>query len=59
MIKKYYEISCDNCGNPDYLGYKPNKQDLIKMKWVIYNGKHFCCEQCKEDYVNNKVIDLK
>lgn len=54
MIKKYYEISCDNCGNYDYLGYKSTKQDLIEMKWVIHNGKHFCCERCKEDYVNNK-----
>lgn len=28
------------------------------MKWVIYNGKHFCCEQCKEDYINNKINKL-
>lgn len=58
MIKKYYEVSYDNCGNPDYLGYKPNKQDLIRMDWIVYKNKHFCCKECKEEFIIKKINEI-
>lgn len=57
MIRKYYEVTCDNCnGLVDYYSYKPNNRELRKdgCKIKIVNGKSyiFCCEECYNKYIN-------
>ncbi len=49
MIKKYFQVVCDHCGNNinDYPSKRPTNQELRKDNIVIYNRKQFCNYECK------------
>jgi hypothetical protein len=48
MIKKWYEISCDECGSVEYLKgtQKIVEETAIDIGWIKKGQKHFCCEKC-------------
>ncbi len=52
MIKKAYEISCDECGGaePDF----GNRADLIRRwkadGWIFVGDKHFDSKECLEKH---------
>lgn len=49
MIKKYYQVVCDKCGNTicDY-HVKPTKMGLKDMDVTTIKGKHYCSDCEKE-----------
>ncbi len=52
MIRKYYEISCDNCGCGDYFsGSKEQSIEHFKdVGWIFKNKKHYCNSNCEDNY---------
>lgn len=48
MIEKWYEVSCDLCGQVvnHYIGNKPTKEELNEDGAVLYKTFIFCCEDC-------------
>lgn len=63
MIQKYYEISCDHCGQADYfMGSKKSaefqyRNDSVKGI-VTADKKHFCDKECHENYKKNNLPEL-
>lgn len=52
MIQKWYEATCDNCGNVinHYIGRRPYDFELINDGAILRNKKLFCCEECYHKY---------
>jgi hypothetical protein len=52
MIKKYYEVYCDNCqcGINDYGDIYPSPAQLRKDDIIFLLGHHFCSSKCKEEF---------
>lgn len=52
MIQKWYEVTCDNCGDVinHYIGRKPYNFELINDGVVLKKNKHFCCIDCYNEY---------
>ena len=57
MIIKWYEYSCDNCNRGiTHLVYRcMSKKEFENVGIILYNNKHFCCEECKDDYINKNI----
>lgn len=55
MIKRYYEVLCDNCGDViDYYPYcKPSTDDFHRDGVICTPTEQFCCEECHRAYLNN------
>ena len=66
MKHTYVEFTCDYCGQAEHYlvsvygthGLSPDQQ-AKKMGWVIRNKKHFCCENCYDNYKRLKEIQRK
>lgn len=54
MIRKWYEYSCDMCGRGiTHLTYRcVSKKEFENIGIILYDNKHFCCEECKDTYIN-------
>lgn len=52
MIRKYYKLYCDNCGDllKEYPEIKPTREELESECFVCTPTKVFCCEQCREEF---------
>ena len=57
MVRQFIQIECDQCGNCDnYPGTKKEAMEYFRvMGWIVSKGKHFCNEECKEEYQNESV----
>lgn len=55
MINRYYEISCDFCGEADhYMGSIKNTElQYAKRGGIVINHRHFCSEECYKKYRQN------
>lgn len=54
MIRKWYEYSCDMCGRGiTHLTYKcVSKKEFENIGIILYDNNHFCCEECRDTYIN-------
>lgn len=52
MIIRWYEVSCDQCGNAEHFrGSKDSaKTQAIKIGWLSVGKFMFCTTTCKTDY---------
>ena len=52
MIRKYYEIECDACGNADYgtFSIKNAEYQYKNSGGIVINGHHFCDHNCLDRY---------
>ena len=52
MIEKWYEVSCDLCGQVinHYIGNKPTTEELKEDGAVLYKSHIFCCEKCYDKF---------
>lgn len=55
MKKNWSEYICDYCGQAEhflcnYKGQIPADEKAKKTGWIIKNKKHFCCQECYEQY---------
>lgn len=57
MIRKWYEYSCDNCNKAiTHLTYRcVSKKEFENIGIILYNNKYFCCEECKNKYINKNI----
>lgn len=65
MITKVYEITCDYCSAAIYHGLGSRQAAIqqalnivTKDPIVIYKGRHFCNEQCKNKWLENGKKDI-
>lgn len=63
MITKFYEITCDYCGSAIYHGLGSAKSTLqvalnLKEPIIVYKGRHFCDEHCKEHWLQNGKVNV-
>ena len=52
MLKRYFQIVCDECGDTIDNIEPHNKatyQEIKSRGVIISKGKHFCSKKCKED----------
>jgi len=50
-IRKWYQISCNNCGSAEHfpVGW-PIKQQARDQGWVFYKGNHYCNNGCRKQH---------
>ena len=56
MIAKWYEVTCDYCGEVinHYIGRKPSIYELKADGAVCTATKQFCCSQCFKEWRREK-----
>ena len=56
MLQKWYELTCDCCGSAinHYIGSKPSREMLKQDGVIICGDKHFCSDECKDEYSGKK-----
>ena len=58
MIRKWYECTCDYCGNAlIHLPYKPTVTDFQANDIIVCGNKIFCDKECLQNYKHD--ITLK
>jgi len=52
MITKIYQITCEKGCTADYI--EANKDDAEQhfkdVGWIFEKGKHFCSQECRNNY---------
>ena len=57
MIKKWYECTCDYCGNVIvHLPYKPDASDIQEYGGIMYGKKMFCDDSCYQNYKHDLIV---
>lgn len=57
MIQKWYECSCDYCGNViARFSYKPDASDIQEYCGVMYGKKIFCSKSCYQNYKHDLTV---
>ena len=58
MIKKFYGVDCDFCGSViDYCpGIRPTKEYIESTGAVVIGRKHFCCQNCADNYMHDLTV---
>ena len=56
MITKWYEVTCDYCGNVlnHYIDIKSSDKELKDDGFYVKGHKHFCNITCYNNYINTK-----
>lgn len=65
MITKIYEVTCDYCLTAIYHGLGSKQATIQQMLnivaedcMIIYKGRHFCNEKCKNKWLENGKKDI-
>jgi hypothetical protein len=49
------ELTCDNCGYAiNHYAGRPSKEMLVEDGVIIVGNRHFCSEDCYDEWKNNK-----
>lgn len=58
MIRRWYEVSCDECGSAEHFGGSIDsaKKQAMETGWLVVGKFIFCTAACKNRHRNNSKI---